>query len=103
MILKTDALGWTLNAQVLCAFLALWLPKKVRVWLWSAVLPLAITAITLRWTAVHHPPMRNLFEAFLWPSKNCVSLFNILLNLSYRFLSGSFVKKVKSFILYFLS
>ena len=64
MTFKTDALGWTLNAQVLCAFLALWLPAKVRGWLWRAVLPLAITAITLRWTAVHHPPMRNLFEAF---------------------------------------
>lgn len=66
MTFKTDALGWTLNAQVLCAFLALWLPAKARGWLWKAVLPLAITAITLRWTAVHHPPMRNLFEAFLW-------------------------------------
>ncbi len=66
MMLKTDALGWCLNAQVLLAGLAIFLPKRVAQWVWTAVLPVAVTAIALRWHAVAHPPMKNLFEAFLW-------------------------------------
>ncbi len=66
MMLKTDALGWCLNLQVLVAFVAACLPRRVASYVWGLVLPLALTGITLRWYAVGHPPMRNLFEAFLW-------------------------------------
>ncbi len=66
MILKVDALGWLLNAQVLCATLGIVLPKAIGRWIWSLVLPIAISAIVLRWCEVAHPPLRNLFEAFLW-------------------------------------
>ena len=66
MTLKTDLLGWLLNAQVLLAMLGVALPKRIGRWVWGAVLPLGAAAILVRWGAVHHPPMRNLFEAFLW-------------------------------------
>lgn len=66
MTLKTDLLGWLLNAQVLLAVLGVALPKCISRWVWGAVLPVGAAAILLRWGAVHHPPMRNLFEAFLW-------------------------------------
>ncbi len=66
MMVKTDALGWCLNAQVLLAVVAACLPKRIGTWVWTAVLPVALTGILLRWVAVEHPPMRNLFEAFLW-------------------------------------
>ena len=66
MTLKTDTLGWLLNAQVLLAMLGVALPKRIGRWVWGAVLPLGAAAILVRWGAVHHPPMRNLFEAFLW-------------------------------------
>lgn len=66
MTLKTDCLGWLLNAEVLLSALTLWLPKPKRLWMWLTLLPLSATTIILRWTAVQHPPMRNLFEAFMW-------------------------------------
>ncbi len=66
MMLKTDLLGWLLNAQFLCAVVSMVLPKRFGRWVWSLVLPLALTAIAIRWWEVQHPPMRNLFEAFLW-------------------------------------
>jgi ABC-type transport system involved in cytochrome c biogenesis permease subunit len=66
MTLKTDTLGWLLNAQVLLSALSIFLPKALRKWTWRAVLPVAIAIIALRWISVDHPPMRNLFEAFLW-------------------------------------
>lgn len=66
MTLKTDALGWLLNAQVALALLGVALPRRLARVAWLTVLPVAMTAIAVRWCAVGHPPMRNLFEAFLW-------------------------------------
>ena len=66
MTLKTDCLGWLLNAQVALAALGVALPRRVGRWVWGAVLPVGLAAIAVRWFAVAHPPMRNLFEAFLW-------------------------------------
>ncbi|MEG1479426.1 MAG: cytochrome c biogenesis protein CcsA [Kiritimatiellia bacterium] len=66
MMLKTDALGWILNAQLLFVFCGAIFPRRLARVMWVAVLPLAMSAIILRWVAVGHPPMRNLFEAFLW-------------------------------------
>lgn len=66
MTLKTDTLGWLLNTQVVLSAASIFLPKSIRQWTWRAILPLAIAIITTRWIAVGHPPMRNLFEAFLW-------------------------------------
>ncbi len=66
MTLKTDVLGWLLNAQVALSAGSIFLPKVCRKWTWLAVLPLSVTILSVRWCAVGHPPMRNLFEAFLW-------------------------------------
>ncbi len=66
MMLKTDALGWLLNAQVALSLLGVFLPRRFARAAWLAVLPVAAAAIAVRWAAVGHPPMRNLFEAFLW-------------------------------------
>lgn len=66
MTLKTDALGWLLNVQVFLSLLGVVLPRRFGRMVWLAVLPVAAAAIALRWVAVGHPPMRNLFEAFLW-------------------------------------
>ncbi len=66
MMIKTDLLGGLLTAQFLVALGGALLPKRFGRWLWRAVLPLGVCAIVLRWSAVGHPPMRNLFEAFLW-------------------------------------
>lgn len=66
MTVKTDTLGALLTAQVVLAGLGMALPKAVGRFVWGAVLPVGLTAIALRWGAVGHPPMRNLFEAFLW-------------------------------------
>ncbi len=66
MMLKTTTLGWLLNAQFVCACLGFALPKAFGKWIWSLVLPLAVAILTVRWVEVGHPPMRNLFEAFLW-------------------------------------
>lgn len=66
MTLKTDTLGVLLNTQALLALLGVALPKRWARAAWLAVLPVAAAAIAVRWGAVGHPPMRNLFEAFLW-------------------------------------
>ena len=66
MTVKTDTLGALLTAQVVLAGLGVALPKAVGRFVWGAVLPVGLVAIALRWDAVGHPPMRNLFEAFLW-------------------------------------
>lgn len=66
MMLKTDLLGWLLNAQFALSLGAVCLPKKWCKWIWLAVAPLAIAILTVRWYDVGYPPMRNLFEAFLW-------------------------------------
>lgn len=66
MTVKTDALGWMLTAQVALALLGVALPKRLSRWAWLSVLPVAAVALATRWVAVGHPPMRNLFEAFLW-------------------------------------
>ncbi len=66
MMLKTDELGWLLTAQVLLALVTVCTPKRIAQWIWLAVLPVAVVGITSRWIAVGHPPMRNLFEAFMW-------------------------------------
>ena len=66
MTAKVDLLGCLLNAQVTLAALGVALPKRLGRWAWGAVLPLGAAAIAARWEAVGHPPMRNLFEAFLW-------------------------------------
>lgn len=66
MTVKTDVLGLMLTAQVALAALGVALPKAVGRWLWGAVLPLGAAILAVRWGAVGHPPMRNLFEAFLW-------------------------------------
>ena len=66
MTVKTDLLGWLLNAQVALALLGVIVPKRLGRWIWGAVLPMGMAAIAVRWGAVGHPPMRNLFEAFLW-------------------------------------
>jgi len=66
MTLKTDLLGWLLNAEAALALCGAALPRKAGRLLWFAVLPVAAAAIGVRWVAVGHPPMRNLFEAFLW-------------------------------------
>ncbi len=66
MTVKTDALGLLLTAQAASAALGVALPRAVGRWLWGAVLPIGLAAIALRWAQVGHPPMRNLFEAFLW-------------------------------------
>lgn len=75
MMLKRDLLGWLLNVQVALSGLAvLLLPvvcrvRRVRYFraiVWLAVLPVGVGAIVWRWVGVGHPPMRNLFEAFLW-------------------------------------
>ncbi len=68
MTVKTDFLGFLLMAQVALAALGALLPRRWGRWLWLAVLPLGAAAIATRWAAVGHPPMRNLFEAFLWLS-----------------------------------
>ena len=65
-MLKTDLLGWLLLAQFCCAAVSIFLPSRCRRWVWMSVLPLSIVTLGVRWCAVHHPPMRNLFEAFLW-------------------------------------
>ncbi len=66
MMLKTDTLGWLLNGQVLLALLGAILPRRWARVAWLSVLPVAAVAIGYRWWQVDHPPMRNLFEAFLW-------------------------------------
>lgn len=66
MELKVDTLGWLLNAQVFLSGLGLALPKRWGRWAWRAVGAVAAAAIGVRWAQVGHPPMRNLFEAFLW-------------------------------------
>ena len=66
MTLKTDLLGWLLNGQVLLAGCGAALPGRWGRWFWRGVLPVAVAAVGVRWAAVGHPPMRNLFEAFLW-------------------------------------
>lgn len=66
MMLKTDLHGWLLNSQLLLAFLSGSLPKKWARVTWMTVIPVALAGIAVRWISVGHPPMRNLFEAFLW-------------------------------------
>ncbi len=66
MTVKTDALGWLLNTQVLFAAFGVLLPRSFRVWAWRLVFPLGVASLVLRWYVAGHPPMRNLFEAFLW-------------------------------------
>ena len=66
MTLKTDTLGLLLTLQVALAAISIFLPKPANKWTWRAILPLALTILTMRWWQVDHPPMRNLFEAFLW-------------------------------------
>ncbi len=56
-----------LLAQLVCAALGVLLPwRKAARWAWLGVLPLSLATLTVRWINVGHPPMRNLFEAFLW-------------------------------------
>lgn len=55
-----------LVAQVAAASGGLLLPRRIAVWVWGCVLPLSFLAVGARWYAVGHPPMRNLFESFLW-------------------------------------
>lgn len=78
MTLKTDTLGWLLNLQVGLSALCIFLPRKLRLPLWFSVLPLAVAILITRWMAVDHPPMRNLFEAFLWlpPLLTCMTLYS---------------------------
>ncbi len=66
MTLKTNFLGWLLTSQVILSLGTLFLPKAFRKWCWLTIIPLALTILCLRWITVAHPPMRNLFEAFLW-------------------------------------
>lgn len=66
MTLKTDGFGWLLNAQFFLSGIAIFLPKPLRKGVWLCVAPLATVLLAWRWCAVAHPPMQNLFEAFLW-------------------------------------
>lgn len=66
MTLKSDLLGWLLNAQVLLSAAAALLPRRAGVAAWGGFAAAAAAAVAVRWTQVGHPPMRNLFEAFLW-------------------------------------
>ncbi len=60
------ALKTLLIAQAVAAAGGLLLPRRWAKWIWFSVLPLGLAAVLTRWAAVGHPPMRNLFEAFLW-------------------------------------
>ncbi len=40
--------------------------KRFSAWAWASVLPLSLVTLCVRWMTVQHPPMRNLFESFLW-------------------------------------
>lgn len=66
MTLKTDTLGWLLYAQVYLAAVSIFLPQRYRRPTWFSLLPLALLILAIRWIEVNHPPLRNLFEAFLW-------------------------------------
>lgn len=50
---------------VLCVLIAP-LKAKVRHILWGSIFFLALIALGTRWCEVNYPPMRNVFEAFLW-------------------------------------
>ncbi len=76
MTLKTDLLGLLLTAQVALAVWGVCLPRRWAKCAWLSLLAVALCAIAVRWVAVGHPPMRNLFEAFLWvpPILVCATL-----------------------------
>ena len=69
MMLKTDIPGVLLTLQAIVALMAAVLPQRFAVvsrHLWRSVILLSAAVIAMRWLTVMHPPMRNLYEAFLW-------------------------------------
>lgn len=69
MEIKATPLGFLAMAQLLCALLACCFPagwKRPRCWAWIAVGVLAVGLLITRWWSVGYPPMRNVFESFLW-------------------------------------
>lgn len=66
MTLKTDLLGWLLNAQLLTALCGMALPRRWSRWVWPALTLLAAFAVGVRWAALGTIPLQTLFDAFLW-------------------------------------
>lgn len=66
MCLKTDLLGWLLNAQLLALLVGCFLPRALKRWLWPLVTLLAGVALGVRWAELGRIPLQTLFDAFLW-------------------------------------
>ena len=66
MIFKTDIAGILLTLQFVCAVAAIVTPARIGRWLWRFTLPISVFVIGSRWLEVGYPPLRNLYEAYLW-------------------------------------
>jgi ABC-type transport system involved in cytochrome c biogenesis permease subunit len=68
MKFELSVLSFLLFAQLILALNVLFMRRRetVSCWLWRGVALLALTSIGIRWYTVGYPPMRNVFEAFLW-------------------------------------
>lgn len=69
MEIKLSLLGMLAMGQLVCALVAWLAPSSwgtLRRWAWGTVAVLAGVLLITRWGAVGHPPLRNIFESFLW-------------------------------------